>query len=162
MRPYKGGRPVLCPQCNHTDDRVLESRQNSSGSMVRRRRECTNCGYRFTSYERIEEKPLMVVKRDHRIEPFDIRKIERGIQITTEKRHIRPEVLEKMIEQIEDEIMIKSSSKREIPSTTIGEIALTYLYKVDAVAYVRFASVYRAFDSVEKFIEEIEKIREGL
>ncbi len=130
--------------------------------MVRRRRECLNCGYRFTSYERIEEKPLMVIKRDKRVEPFDIRKIERGIQITTEKRHIPQEVLEQMLLTIEDEIMLKSSTKREIPSTTIGEIALKHLYKVDAVAYVRFASVYRAFDTVEKFIEEIEKIHHGL
>lgn len=130
--------------------------------MVRRRRECLHCGYRFTSYERIEEKPLMVVKRDGRLEPFDIRKIERGIVITTEKRDIPQDVVEQMLLNIEDEIIIKASSKREIASTAIGEIALKFLYKVDAVAYVRFASVYRAFDSVEKFIEEIEKIREGL
>ncbi len=104
----------------------------------------------------------MVVKRDGRLEPFDIRKIERGIVITTEKRDIPQEIVEQMLINIEDEIIIKASSKREIASTTIGEIALKFLYKVDAVAYVRFASVYRAFDSVEKFIEEIEKVREGL
>ncbi len=144
------------------DDKVIESRQNSSGSMVRRRRECLHCGYRFTSYERIEEKPLMVVKRSGRTEPFDIRKIERGIQITTEKRNISSDVLEQMLLEIEDEVTLKASSKREIHSTAIGEIALKYLYKIDAVAYVRFASVYRAFDTVEKFIEEIEHIREGL
>lgn len=149
---------MLCPHCSHTDDKVLESRQSTSGSTIRRRRECLSCGYRFTSYERIEEKPIMVIKRDGRRQPFDIKKVERGIRITTEKRNISSEVIEHMLTLIEDEIVILASNKREILSKTIGEVALKHLYKVDTVAYVRFASVYRAFNSVDQFIEEIESI----
>lgn len=149
---------MLCPHCGHMDDKVLESRQNSSGSAIRRRRECLNCGYRFTSYERIEEKPLMVVKRDGRREPFDIKKIERGIRITTEKRHIGQEVIEQILQDIEDEVVLQADTKREVTSKFIGEVALKQLYKIDTVSYIRFASVYRAFNNVDQFIEEIERI----
>ncbi|MDX9939882.1 MAG: transcriptional regulator NrdR [Sphaerochaetaceae bacterium] len=149
---------MLCPHCGHMDDKVLESRQNSSGSSIRRRRECLACGYRFTSYERIEEKPLMVVKRDGRREPFDIKKVERGIRITTEKRHIGQETIEQVLQDIEDEVVLMAGTKREISSKAIGEAALRQLYKIDTVAYIRFASVYRAFDNVDQFIQEIESI----
>jgi transcriptional repressor NrdR len=144
------------------DDKVLESRQNSSGSTIRRRRECLACGYRFTSYERIEEKPLMVVKRDGRREPFDITKVERGIRITTEKRHIGQEAIEQVLQNIEDEVVLLAGTKREISSAAIGEAALRQLYKIDTVAYVRFASVYRAFDNVDQFIVEIERITQDM
>jgi len=140
------------------EDKVIESRQNSSGSSIRRRRQCLSCGYRFTSYERIEEKPLMVVKKDGRREPFDLKKIERGIRITVEKRHIGQETIEQLLQDIEDEIVLIADSKREISSKTIGELALRQLYKLDTVAYIRFASVYRAFDNVDQFVEEIESI----
>ena len=153
---------MLCPHCGHMDDKVLESRQNSSGSTIRRRRECLACGYRFTSYERIEEKPLMVVKRDGRREPFDITKVERGIRITTEKRHIGQEAIEQVLQNIEDEVVLLAGAKREIASAAIGEAALKQLYKIDTVAYVRFASVYRAFDNVDQFIEEIERITQDM
>ncbi|MGI6432477.1 MAG: transcriptional regulator NrdR [Sphaerochaetaceae bacterium] len=153
---------MLCPHCGNMDDKVLESRQNSSGSSIRRRRECLSCGYRFTSYERIEEKPLMVVKKDGRREPFDIRKIERGIRITVEKRHIGQETIEQVLQDIEDEVVLAAGAKREIPSRLIGEAALRQLYKIDTVAYIRFASVYRAFDNVDQFIEEIESITHKL
>jgi len=153
---------VLCPHCNHMDDKVLESRQNSSGSAIRRRRECLNCGYRFTSYERIEEKPLMVVKKDGRREPFDIKKVERGIQITVEKRDIGQEVIETLLQEIEDEVVLKAEANREISSKVIGEIALKKLYDLDTVAYIRFASVYREFNNVDQFIEEIESITQKL
>ena len=149
---------MLCPHCGHMDDKVLESRQNSSGSTIRRRRECLACGYRFTSYERIEEKPFMVIKRDGRREPFDIKKVERGIRITTEKRHISQETIEQVLQDIEDEVVLAAGTKREVTSKAIGEAALRQLYKIDTVAYVRFASVYRAFDNVAQFIEEIEQI----
>lgn len=149
---------MLCPHCGHTDDRVLESRQNRSGTTIRRRRECLECGYRFTSYERIDEKPLMVIKRDGRREPFDLAKVARGIGITTEKRNISQETIEEMLQEIEDEVQILAGAKREVSSVTIGEVALRQLYRIDAVAYVRFASVYRAFDNVDQFIEEIERI----
>ena len=153
---------MLCPHCGHMDDKVLESRQNSSGSTIRRRRECLACGYRFTSYERIEEKPLMVVKRDGRREPFDITKVERGIRITTEKRHIGEETIEQVLQNIEDEVVLLAGAKREIASAAIGEAALKQLYKIDTVAYVRFASVYRAFDNVDQFIVEIERITQNM
>lgn len=149
---------MLCPHCGYMDDKVLESRQNSSGSTIRRRRECLECGYRFTSYERIEEKPLMVVKKDGRREPFDIKKVERGIRITVEKRDISQETIEQVLQDIEDEVVLAAGSKREIPSKVIGEVALKKLYQIDTVAYIRFASVYRAFDNVDQFIEEIESI----
>ncbi len=140
------------------EDKVLESRQNSSGSTIRRRRECLSCGYRFTSYERIEEKPLLVVKKDGRREPFDIRKIERGLRLTTEKRHVSQETIEQILQDIEDEVVHLAGAKREISSQEIGEAALRQLYKLDTVAYIRFASVYRAFNNVDQFIEEIERI----
>jgi len=153
---------MLCPHCGHMDDRVLESRQNSSGSTIRRRRECLGCGYRFTSYERIEEKPLMVIKRDGRREPFDIRKVERGIRITTEKRNISQETIEQVLQDIEDEVVLLAGTRREISSKSIGEAALRQLYKIDTVAYIRFASVYRAFDNVDQFIKEIERITHNM
>ncbi|MHC1693422.1 MAG: transcriptional regulator NrdR [Sphaerochaetaceae bacterium] len=153
---------MLCPHCGHMDDKVLESRQNSSGSTIRRRRECLGCGYRFTSYERIEEKPLMVIKRDGRREPFDIRKVERGIRITTEKRNISQETIEQVLQDIEDEVVLLAGTRREISSKSIGEAALRQLYKIDTVAYIRFASVYRAFDNVDQFIKEIERITHNM
>ena len=153
---------MLCPHCGHMDDKVLESRQNSSGSSIRRRRECLDCGYRITSYERIEEKPLMVVKRDGRREPFDIAKVERGIRITTEKRHIGQETIEQVLQNIEDEVVLLAGTKREVSSQAIGEAALKQLYKIDTVAYVRFASVYRAFNNVDQFIQEIEQITKDM
>ncbi len=104
----------------------------------------------------------MVVKKDGRREPFDIRKIERGIRITVEKRHIGQETIEQVLQDIEDEVVLAAGAKREIPSRLIGEAALRQLYKIDTVAYIRFASVYRAFDNVDQFIEEIESITHKL
>ncbi len=147
-----------CPHCGNMDDKVLESRQNSSGTTIRRRRECLSCHYRYTSYERIEEKPLMVIKRDGRREPFDILKLERGIQTSLEKRDISQNAVENLIHEVEDESMIQAGSKREISSQAIGELVLKKLFAVDPVAYVRFASVYRMFDNVSQFIQEIGKL----
>ncbi len=149
---------MRCPHCNSMDDKVLESRQNSSGSTIRRRRECLTCGYRYTSYERIEEKPLMVIKRDGRREAFDILKLEKGLQTSLQKREISQEVVENLLHEIEDESMILAGSKREVSSRHIGDLVLKKLYEIDPVAYVRFASVYRMFDDVTQFIQEIEKL----
>jgi transcriptional repressor NrdR len=140
------------------DDKVLESRQNSSGTSIRRRRECLRCHYRYTSYERIEEKPVMVIKRDGRREPFDIQKLERGVQTSLEKRDISQNAVENLIHEVEDISMIQAGSRREISSQTIGELVLKKLYAVDPVAYVRFASVYRMFENVSQFIQEIETL----
>jgi transcriptional repressor NrdR len=140
------------------NDRVLESRQNISGTTIRRRRECLECGYRFTSYERIEEKPVMVIKRDGRREQFDLAKLERGLQTSLEKRSISQEQVENLVHDIEDAAVLKAGSKREISSQAIGDLALERLYTIDPVAYVRFASVYRMFDNVSQFMQEIEKL----
>lgn len=147
-----------CPHCGNMEDKVLESRQNSSGTTIRRRRECLHCHYRYTSYERIEEKPVLVIKRDGRREPFDIQKLEEGIQTSLQKRTISQGVIEHLIQDIEDISMIQAGNKREISSKEIGDIVLKKLYDVDPVAYVRFASVYRMFDNVSQFLAEIETL----
>ncbi len=144
------------------DDKVLESRQNSSGSSIRRRRECNVCGYRFTSYERIEDKPLMVIKRDGRREPFDLNKIGRGVRSCTEKLNIGENDIDVLLQSIEDAIMLNVGSKREIASSDIGDETLKQLKEVDLVAYVRFAAVYKAFNDLGQFIAEIQKLGKEL
>ncbi len=149
---------MRCPRCSSIQDKVRESRQNPSGTTIRRRRECLSCGYRYTSYEKIEEKPLRVIKRDGRREPFDPDKIEQGLQKSLEKRVISQDVIEQILSEVEDEAAMKAGSKREISSREIGELILSKLFAVDPIAYVRFASVYRMFDDVDQFIAEIEKL----
>ena len=149
---------MRCPVCGETEDKVLETRTTSNGSAMRRRRVCLKCGYRFTSYERVEDKPITVIKKNGDYQHFDISKIERGIRICTDKRNISAETIENLISDIEEAIKIQAGSKHEITSAAIGEETLKQLYKVDKVAYIRFASVYRAFDNVEQFIKEIESL----
>ncbi|HZJ88206.1 MAG TPA: transcriptional regulator NrdR [Sphaerochaeta sp.] len=149
---------MRCPNCSSLDDKVLESRQNSSGSTIRRRRECRACSYRFTSYERIEDRPLMVVKRDGRREPFDLSKIGRGIRSCTEKLDITESEIDQLLQKIEDAIMHKVGRRQEIHSSAIGEETLQQLKEVDLVAYVRFAAVYKAFNDLEQFIREIQEL----
>lgn len=149
---------MRCPHCTKMNDRVLESRQNTSGTTIRRRRECLECGYRFTSYERIEEKPVMVIKRDGRREAFDLQKLERGVQTSLEKRSISQEQVENLVHDVEDAAVLKAGSRREITSQALGDMVLERLYAIDPVAYVRFASVYRMFDNVSQFMQEIEKL----
>ena len=153
---------MQCPNCSSLDDKVLESRQNASGSSIRRRRECNNCGYRFTSYERIEDKPLMVIKRDGRREVFDLNKIGRGIRSCTEKLNISENEIDQLLQNIEYAIMLKVCSKLEIHISAIGDEALKQLREVDLVAYVRFAAVYKAFNDLGQFILEIEKLGKEL
>ncbi len=153
---------MRCPHCGGAEDRVIESRENASGTTIRRRRECLACSYRFTSYERIEEKPLMVVKRDGRREPFDLKKLERGIQKSLEKRPVSQSRVEEMLHEIEDESAIIGKASREIPGKQLGEMVLAKLFALDRVAYVRFASVYRMFENVEAFVKEIEKLSRNL
>ena len=149
---------MRCPYCNTIEDKVIESRQNASGTVIRRRRECTGCGYRFTSYEHIEEKKLKVIKRDGRREAFDLSKLEVGIQKSLEKRPVSQEVIEDMLHQVEDEAMLMARSSHELSTAALGEMILQRLYGIDRVAYVRFASVYRMFDNVEAFVREIEEL----
>ena len=149
---------MRCPHCGSLEDKVIESRENASGTTIRRRRECLSCSYRFTSYEHIEEKPLMVVKRDGRREPFDLKKLERGVQKSLEKRPVSQEQVEEMLHELEDEAAIVGKSTHEISAKDLGEMVLRKLYALDRVAYVRFASVYRMFENVEEFVKEIEKL----
>ncbi|WP_028973224.1 transcriptional regulator NrdR [Spirochaeta cellobiosiphila] len=151
---------MKCPLCGSLDDKVLESRQNISGTSIRRRRECNSCAYRFTSYERIEETPLMVIKSDGRRQPFDIKKIERGLNRALEKRAVPSVTIENILNKIEDEAAILGKASHEIPSIQIGEIVLKKLYELDRVAYIRFASVYKKFNDVAEFVNEIEKIED--
>jgi transcriptional repressor NrdR len=140
------------------DDKVIDSRTLANGESIRRRRECISCGFRFTSYERIEEKPLMVVKRDGRREPYERGKLERGIIRALEKRPISQLSIENLINDIEDEAAMLGKTSHEIPSVELGEMVLGRLYAIDKVAYVRFASVYRKFESMDEFIHEIERL----
>lgn len=149
---------MRCPACGDKEDKVLETRTTNSGSAMRRRRVCLKCGYRFTSYERVEDKPIVVIKKNGDLQNFDITKIERGIRMCTDKRNISAETIENLIADVEEAIKIQAGSKHEITSSAIGEETLKQLYKVDKVAYIRFASVYRAFDNVEQFIKEIESL----
>lgn len=149
---------MKCPRCNHEQDKVLESRLNKDSTTIRRRRECLNCGYRFTSYERIEEKPIIVIKKDGSQQPFDIKKVERGVLTCTDKLKINHDQIEKILEKIEDNVREIAREKKFVHSTEIGEETLKQLYTLTPVAYVRFASVYRAFDDLDMFIEEIEHI----
>lgn len=149
---------MKCPRCSHEQDKVLESRQNRDSTTIRRRRECLNCGYRFTSYEKIEEKTIIVIKKNGSQQPFDIKKVERGILTCTDKLKINHEDIEKILQRIEDNVREIARNKKVVKSTEIGEETLKQLYTLSPVAYVRFASVYRAFDDLDMFIEEIEHI----
>ena len=148
---------MKCRYCASTDSKVIDSRPTEDGSAIRRRRECVNCGKRFTTYEKIEEIPIMVVKRDGRREPFDSEKIRSGIRKACEKRPIAAAVQDKLAEDITREVF--NSLASEISTSAIGEIVMTNLKKVDEVAYVRFASVYREFKDVETFMRELEELK---
>ena len=147
---------MRCPHCNENNDKVIESRSLAGGDCIRRRRECLICGYRFTSYERLEVKKLMVVKSDGRREPFDMKKIERGINRALEKRPISTSTVENLFDEIEDQAILTAVND-EIKSSTLGELVLTSLLKLDKVAYVRFASVYKKFNDLDEFIKEVKK-----
>ena len=151
---------MRCPRCLGMEDRVIESRTLADGTSIRRRRECTSCGYRYTSYERVEERPLMVVKSRGGREPFDRSKLERGIRQAIRKRPVSQNQVEEILNDIEDESMLLGKTNHEIGSRRLGEMVLEKLYELDRVAYVRFASVYRNFENVDEFIEEIERLGE--
>jgi len=149
---------MRCPYCGSLDDRVIESRTMANGENIRRRRECLSCGYRFTSYERIEEKPLMVIKRDGRRQPFDPQKLEKGIQRALEKRPVSTNMMENLVTEIEDQAVMQAKSSREISTSDLGELVLQRLNDIDKVAYIRFASVYKHFENLEEFINEVNKV----
>jgi transcriptional repressor NrdR len=130
----------------------------ANGESIRRRRECNSCGYRFTSYERIEEKPFMVVKRDGRREPFDRAKLERGIQRALEKRPVSTSMVDQLATEIEDEAVMRGKVSREISTADLGELVLQRLYGIDKVAYIRFASVYKHFENLDEFLTEVNNV----
>lgn len=150
---------MRCPKCGGLDDRVIESRALADGSTIRRRRQCDACEYRFTSYERIEEKQIMVVKKTRsRREPFDREKLEKGIQQAVRKRPVSQNQILTVIDELEEQAIHEGMDSHEISSARLGELVLDRLYALDRVAYIRFASVYRNFESVNEFIQEIERL----
>ena len=149
---------MRCPYCASLEDKVIESRMMASGESIRRRRECLGCGYRFTSYERIEEKPFMVVKKDGRREPFEQAKLEKGISRALEKRPVSMRMVEQIVSEIEDKAVMRGKVNREISTAELGELVLQRLYEIDKVAYIRFASVYKHFENLDEFITEVKNI----
>ena len=149
---------MRCPYCASLEDKVIESRMMASGESIRRRRECLGCGYRFTSYERIEEKPVMVVKKDGRREPFEQAKLEKGISRALEKRPVSMRMVEQIVSEIEDKAVMRGKVNREISTAELGELVLQRLYEIDKVAYIRFASVYKHFENLDEFITEVKNI----
>ena len=147
---------MKCPYCGKSDTRVIDSRPAEDGSSIRRRRSCDTCGKRFTTYEKVETIPLIVIKKDNNREQYDRGKIEKGILQACYKRPVPAEVIRKTVEQIETEIF--NREEKEIPSKVIGEIVMHKLKDLDEVAYVRFASVYREFKDVNTFMEELKSI----
>jgi len=147
---------LRCSFCGFVDTRVLDSRPVEDGYSIRRRRECSACGKRFTTYEKMDELPLVVVKKDGRREPFDRHKLLQGLLKACQKRPVSVSRLEEMAGEIEREL--KSTANREVRSQLIGEAVITQLKDVDEVAYVRFASVYREFRDAESFVREIGRL----
>jgi transcriptional repressor NrdR len=147
---------VRCPFCAHVEDKVVDSREAKIGDTIRRRRECTQCGRRFTTYERIDEIPYMVVKKDGRREKFDRQKILAGLLKACEKRPVAMGKLESLVNDIESHVA--ESPDRERPATELGELVMSRLKKLDKVAYVRFASVYMDFKDVREFMDELKDL----
>ncbi|MDR2019963.1 MAG: transcriptional regulator NrdR [Treponema sp.] len=149
---------MRCPHCGNFDDKVIESRTLAKGEAIRRRRECNGCGFRFTSYERIEDQQFMVIKRNGRREPFDREKIERGVQRALEKRPVSQMNIESLVNEVEDAAAIMDKGNHEIGASVIGDLVLEKLGTLDKVAYIRFASVYRHFENLDEFVREIQKL----
>jgi len=147
---------MRCPYCTSTENKVVDSRIGKEGDFIRRRRECLTCEGRFTTYERVEEVLPSVIKKDDRREPFDRLKILHGLKKACEKRPVSVESLEKTVVDIEK--VLQEKGLKEISSTVIGEEVMNHLHKLDEVAYVRFASVYRSFKDINEFMKELKDI----
>ncbi|OGC08332.1 transcriptional regulator NrdR [candidate division WOR-1 bacterium RIFOXYD2_FULL_36_8] len=148
---------MKCPFCDKDNDKVLESRITENGQSIRRRRECLSCKHRFTSYERIEEKPFWVIKRSGHKESYNREKLLSGVLRACHKRPINMDKIEKMVSNVEEELQHEKG--REVKSSKIGEITLNRLSKLDQVAYIRFASVYKQFKNVAEFVKFINKTK---
>ena len=146
---------MKCPYCNVDDTHVTDSRPVEDTNSIRRRRQCASCGKRFTTYERVETLPLIVIKKDNNREPYNRSKLEAGIVRSCHKRPISTEQISHLVDEIETELY--NRSEREIPTMVIGEMVMNRLMNLDPVAYVRFASVYREFKDVNTFMDELKK-----
>jgi len=149
---------MRCPFCGQPKDKVVDSRESGSGDAIRRRRECLGCSRRFTSYERIEEIPYLVVKKDGRREAFDRAKLLAGLHRACEKRPVSAKALQRIVDEVEQ--MVQDGPERELAAQAIGERVMQELKDLDKVAYVRFASVYRQFEDVQEFIAELRDLLE--
>ncbi len=149
---------MKCPYCTYPDTRVVDSRLTDDNDSVRRRRECEKCGKRFTTYERIETKPIAVIKKDNTREPFDRNKILSGLIRACIKRNISVEALNELVDDIENEI--RGLPVSEIQSRELGNLVLKRLRKLDKVAYIRFASVYKQFNNIRQFTNELTRLKE--
>ena len=149
---------MKCPFCSHENTRVIDSRPADDNNSIRRRRVCDECGKRFTTYEKVETIPLIVIKKDDNRETFDRTKIEAGVLRACHKRPISANQIKDLVDEVENEIF--GREEKEIPSRVIGEIVMNKLKELEAVAYVRFASVYREFKDVNTFMEELKKFLE--
>ncbi|NLB91343.1 MAG: transcriptional repressor NrdR [Clostridiales bacterium] len=149
---------MRCQYCNSPDSRVIDSRPAEDGNSIRRRRECTNCNRRFTTYEKIEMVPLLVIKKDNSREPFDSQKIRKGIVYASEKRPISSSQIDELVTKIEQSIY--NAMESEVSSKIIGELVMEGLKELDQIAYVRFASVYRQFTDVSSFMDELTTLLE--
>ena len=147
---------MRCPFCNHLEDKVVDSREAKFGDTIRRRRECAKCGRRFTTYERIDEIPYMVVKKDGRREKFDRQKLLTGLLKACEKRPVPMSKLEEIVD--EAEAMVAEAAERERPAADLGEFVMGRLKALDKVAYVRFASVYLDFKDIREFMDELKDL----
>ncbi len=150
---------MKCPFCGYKESKVMDSRPTEEGSSIRRRRECLNCGKRFTTYETVESMPLVVVKKDGSRQSFERRKVLNGMLRACEKRPVSMETLERLTDEIEQEL--QNSLEREVSTVLIGELVMEKLKAVDEVAYVRFASVYRQFKDINTFMTELNKLLDG-
>lgn len=144
---------MKCPFCSYKDNKVIDSRLSRDGTMIRRRRECNDCGKRFTTYERIENSLPLVIKKDGRREPYDRQKVMAGVLKACEKRPISINIIERLADRIETKI--QEGGEKEIKTTAIGEEVMRELHSLDQVAYVRFASVYREFKDINQFMDEL-------
>jgi len=149
---------VKCPFCSHLKDKVVDSRESGAGDAIRRRRECLACGRRFTSYERIEEIPYLLIKKDGRREAFDRAKLMTGLQRACEKRPVAAKALDALVDEIEQ--LVQDAPDRELEARIVGEKVMERLKELDKVAYVRFASVYRQFEDVQEFMAELRDLLE--
>ncbi|NIM12350.1 MAG: transcriptional repressor NrdR [Candidatus Aminicenantes bacterium] len=146
---------MKCPECGNFEDKVVETRESKEGSYIRRRRECLRCGKRFTTYEKVENIPLLVAKKDGRREEFDLDKVRKGLYRAVEKRPIPIKQIEQIARHVEEMV---SNSEKEITTNRIGEYIMGKLKALDKVAYVRFASVYLDFRSLEEFLSELHNL----